>query len=119
MSFIKKMLNKSKDESVDIEEFLNNLDVSEEEMYENADAYVKPITLTPDIGLKLVAKELKEGNIVLLNIGTLNKRSPIKLKEQISKLKKFTNQIDGYIARISKEQIILTPTKIKIIKRKK
>ena len=117
MSLMKKLLGKSKEE-VDIEEFLNNLDVSEEEMYDDADAYVKPIALKADTDLKLVAKELKDGNIVLLNVSSLVKRNPIRLKEKISKLKRYANDIDGDIARISEEQILLTPAKIKIIKRK-
>jgi len=114
---MKKLLGKSKEE-VDIEEFLNNLDVSEEEMYDDADAYVKPIALKADTDLKLVAKELKDGNIVLVNVSSLVKRNPIRLKEKISKLKRYANDIDGDIARISEEQILLTPAKIKIIKRK-
>jgi SepF-like predicted cell division protein (DUF552 family) len=119
MAFIEKMLKKSKSEDVDIEDFLNNLDVSEEEMYDDADAYVKPIMLKADTDLKSIAKELKEGNIVLLNVSDLVKRSPVRLKEQLAKLKRFVTEIDGDIARISDEQVILTPTKIKIIKRKK
>ncbi len=119
MAFIDKMLKKSKTDDVDIEDFLNNLDVSEEEMYDEADAYVKPIMLKVDTDLKTVAKELKEGNIVLLNVSDLVKRSPVRLKEQLAKLKRFVTEIDGDIARISEEQVILTPTKIKIVKRKK
>jgi len=118
MAFMDKLLGKSKEEDVDIEEFLNNLDVSEEEMYDNADAYVKPIMLKADTDLKMVARELKDGNIVLLNVSDLVKRNPIRLKEQVNKLKRFTDDIDGDIARISEEQILLTPTKIKIVKRK-
>ena len=57
MGLMKKLLGKK--EELDIEEFLNNLDVSEEELYEEADAYVKPIALKADTDLKLVAKELK------------------------------------------------------------
>jgi len=118
MAFMDKLLNKSKGEDVDIEEFLNNLDVSEEEMYDSADAYVKPIILKADTDLKMVAKELKGGNIVLLNVTDLVKRNPLRLKEQIGKLKRFVDDIDGDIARISEEQVLLTPTKIKIVKRK-
>ena len=118
MGLMEKFIGKSKKNELDIEDFLNNLDVSEEEMYENADAYVKPIALKADTDLKTVAKELKDGNIVLLNISSLVKRNPIRLKEQINKLKRFTNEIDGDIARISEEIVLLTPEKIKIIKKK-
>ncbi len=118
MAFIDKLLNRSKKDEVNIEEFLNNLDVTQDEMMEQADAYVKPIVLKADTDLKLVAKELKDGNLVLLNVSELVKRNPVRLKEQISKLRRFAEDIDGDVARISEEQVILTPTKIKIVKRK-
>ena len=118
MAFMDKLLKKGNKDDVDIEEFLNNLDVSEEEMYDDADAYVKPIMLKADTNLKLIAKELKDGNIVLLNVVDLVKRNPVRLKEKVSKLKRFAEEIDGDLARISEEQLILTPTRIKIIKRK-
>lgn len=117
MSFVKRIISKSQKDSVDIEDFLNTLDTETQEI-EDADAYVKPIYLKADTDLKTIAKELKEGNIVLLNISELIKRNPIRLKEQVNKLKRFTEDIDGDIARISEEKMILTPTRIKIIKRK-
>jgi len=117
MAFMEKLLSRSKKDSVDIEEFLNNLDVAEEEM-ENADAYIKPIILKADTDLKVIAKELKDGNTVLLNVVEVAKRNPVRLKEQINKLKRFIDDIDGDIARISEEQLILTPARIKIVKRK-
>ena len=109
---------KGKKEDVDIEEFLNNLDVTEDEMYEDADSYVKPMILKANTDLKTIAKELKDGNTVLLNVSELVKRNPVRLKEQISKLKRFVEDIDGDLARISEEQVIMTPTRVKIIKRK-
>ncbi len=118
MPFIEKLLSKNKKTDVDIEEFLNNLDVSEEEMYDNADAYVKPIMLKANTDLKMIAKELKDGNIVLLNVSDLVKRNPVRLKEQVAKLKRFVDDIDGDVARISEDQVLLTPSRVKIIKRK-
>jgi len=118
MAFMEKLLKKGKSGDVDIEEFLNNLDVSEEEMYENADAYVKPLFLKANTDLKMIAKELKDGNLVLLNVSDLVKRNPIRLKEQVGKLRRFVEDIDGDVARISEDQLILTPSRIKIIKRK-
>lgn len=117
MSFIKKMLNKSPNEAVDVEEFLNTVEAEPDDL-DNADAYVKPFVLKPDTDLKTIAKELKDGNIVLLNVSELIKRNPIRLKEQINKLKRFIDEIDGDLARISEEKLLLTPARIKIVKKK-
>jgi SepF-like predicted cell division protein (DUF552 family) len=87
-------------------------------MYDNADAYVKPIMLKANTDLKMIAKELKDGNIVLLNVSDLVKRNPVRLKEQVAKLKRFVDDIDGDVARISEDQVLLTPSRVKIIKRK-
>lgn len=117
MSFVGKILNKSQKDSVDVEEFLNTIDTETEEV-EEADAYVKPMVLKADTDLKKIAKELKDGNTVLLNITALIKRNPLRLKEKINKLKRFLEDLDGDIARISEDKLILTPARIKIIKRK-
>jgi hypothetical protein len=107
-----------KEEEIDIEEFLNNLDVEEETVYENADAYVKPVALERDTDVQMVADELKKGNIVLLNIAGLSKRNTLKLRELISGIRSTVNEIDGDIARITTDRVILTPSKVKIIKRR-
>jgi len=55
MGFLDKVFS-SKNEDSDIEEFLNNLDVKEEDMYENADAYVKPLLLTQEKDAQLAVE---------------------------------------------------------------
>ncbi len=117
MAFMDKIFKKQED-SVDIEEFLNNLDVEEETMVEEADAYVKPISLSGDQDTTMVIDELKKGNIVLLNIGDLSKRNAIKLRELVNTIRNAAEEINGDIARISTERILVTPSKVKIIKRK-
>ena len=106
-----------KEAGVDIEEFLNNLDVEEEAMYEDADAYVKPVTLSRDSDVELINQEVRKGNIILLNIADLAKRNSLKLRDYMNDIKSNIQQIDGDIARISTERVIITPAKVKIIKR--
>jgi len=117
MAFMDKIFKKQED-SVDIEEFLNNLDVEEETMVEDADAYVKPISLTGEQDTVMVSDELRKGNIILLNIGDMSKRNAIKLRELVNNIKNTVDEINGDIARISSERILVTPSKVKIIKRK-
>lgn len=116
MTFIHKVFKK--DEGIDIEEFLNTLDVEEETMYEDADAFVKPMSLSNQEDANAVVHEAKEGNIVLLNIEGLAKRNAVKLKELVTGIKSEIGEMDGDIARISHDRIIITPSKVKIIKKK-
>jgi len=117
VAFFEKILKKKGNE-IDIEEFLNNLDVSEEELYEDAEALVKPIVLDRQEDADLAIAEAKKGNILLLNIETIVKRNPIKLREFITGIKAAVEEIDGDIARISHDRVIVTPSKVKIIKRR-
>ncbi|MAG21927.1 MAG: hypothetical protein CL943_01295 [Candidatus Diapherotrites archaeon] len=116
MAFLEKVLKR--EEGIDVEEFLNNLDADDESIYEDADAFVKPMTLMSTEDTDAVLNEAKQGNIVLLNIGDLSKRNAIKLKELVTKVKSDIEEIDGDIARISADQVLVTPSKVKIIKKK-
>jgi len=116
MAFLERVLKK--EEGLDIEDFLNNLDAEDETIYEDADAFVKPITLATDADIAVVLGEAKAGNIVLLNIGDLGKRNAIKLKELVTKIRGGVESINGDIARISQERVLITPSKVKIIKKK-
>jgi SepF-like predicted cell division protein (DUF552 family) len=116
MAFLEKVF-KQQDE-VDVEEFLNNLDVQEESMYEDADALVKPLMLTKDQDVEMVLNELKQGNFVLLNIADMSKRNQVKLKELISAIRARVEGINGDIARVSPEKVLITPAKIKIVKKR-
>jgi SepF-like predicted cell division protein (DUF552 family) len=107
-----------KDDSVNLEEFLNTLDQVEEDSYENADALVKPLDLNTEVDVEAIVKEVKQGNIVLANIADLNKRNKAKLKELLSRVKSEVKSIDGDMAGISAERVLITPAKVKIIKKK-
>lgn len=116
MGFFNKVM--SKPESVDLEEVLNNMDQIEEESYENADAFVKPMDLIVDADATAVINEVKAGNIVLVNIVDLKKRNATKLRELIAVIKSEVKKIDGDMAAISQERLLVTPAKVKIIKKK-
>ena len=116
MSFFNKAM--SKKDNVDLEDFLNKLDEVQEETYENADAFVKPMDLVVDADADAVIKEAKQGNLVLLNIADLQKRNKVKLKELVTKIKAEVKAIDGDIAGVSAERLLVTPSKVKIIKKK-
>jgi hypothetical protein len=55
---------------------------------------------------------------VLVNIADLSKRNALKLKDLIGMVKENVKSIDGDIARISQGRVLVTPSKVKIIKKK-
>jgi uncharacterized protein len=116
LSFFEKVMNK--DDNVNLDEFLNTLDQVEEETYENADALVKPLDLNTDVDAEAIIREVKQGNLVLANIADLNKRNKAKLKELLGRIKSEVKAMDGDMAGISAERILVTPSKVKIIKKK-
>ena len=118
MSFFDKVLDSKKGAEIDIEDFLNNLDVEEESIYEDADAFVKPILLQTEEDAQNVVGEAKAGNIVLLNISDLAKRNALKLRDLVTKIRDEIETIDGDIARISHDRVLITPSRVKIIKKR-
>jgi len=118
VAFLEKLIGGSRTEEIDIEDVLNNLEVDEDSMYDNADALVKPISLNNEQDVTLVIEEAKKGNIILLNITDLSKRNSMKLKEFVEQIQATVSSIDGDIARISTDRVLITPAKVKIVKRK-
>src|SRR3989338_4660472 len=107
MAFMEKLIGKKDD--LDMEEFLNNLDSEESDPYEGAEALVKPVNMGSEEDVKVVLEEAKKGNILLVNIGDMSKRNQMKLKELLGAVKDGIDSIDGDIARVSQEKIIVTP----------
>ena len=109
----------SSSKSIDVEEYMNAAEMDDVDiMHEPADHYVKPVALVQQTDLELIKKELTANNLVLLNITEMEKR-PNTLKTAIDDLKVFVDKMNGDIARIDENKILLTPGKIKIIKTKR
>ncbi len=104
---------------INLEEYMNAAEMEDVDvMHEPADHYVKPVSLQQQTDVDLIKKELSTGNIVLLNITEMAKR-PNTLKSVVDDLKGYAEKIDGDIARLDAEKILLTPGKIKIVKTKR
>jgi hypothetical protein len=112
-----KALGVSRD--MDIEEFMNAAEAEDiDVLHKAADFYVKPIALQSDGDVKIVEEELKQRNLVLLNISPIA-RNPNKLKESVNNLKTFVSSMNGDIARIDEDKILLTPANVKIVKKRR
>ena len=104
---------------INVEEFMSSSEAEEVDiMHKSADFYVKPIALQSEADVKAVQEELKMRNLVLLNFAPIL-RNPAKLKSVITELKVFVHGINGDIARIDEDKILLTPHNVKIIKKRK
>jgi len=104
---------------MNLDEFMTAAEAEEVDiLHKEADFYVKPIALQRETDTEIVEEELKSRNLVLLNITPIA-RNPQKLKEVVSRLKSFTIDINGDIARIDEDKILLTQHNVKIVKRRR
>lgn len=87
-------------------------------LHEGAEHFVKPIALEGEADAAVVEAELGKGNIVLLNFSRIAKQ-PTRLKTIVGRLREYSMKINGDIARIGNELLLLTPEAIKIIKKRK
>jgi uncharacterized protein len=102
-----------------IEEYMNTVEMENVDvLHEAADFYVKPIALESEADLNVIAEELKMRNIILLNVSPM-KRNTAKLKMIVDNIKAHIGKINGDIARIDEDKILLTPSKVKIVKTRK
>jgi SepF-like predicted cell division protein (DUF552 family) len=104
---------------LNIEQYMNSAEMDDVDMmHEPADMYVKPVSISSEDEIKLIEDELSKKNILLLSIEELAKR-PTTRNNVITALKDYASKINGDIAQIDDTRILITPAKVKIIKRKK
>lgn len=107
----------SSEENEGIEEYLDTLGLEEEDLLEEeAEMWIRPLTLEESSDVKEVNDTVKEGNIVLLNIKPLFENNTMKLKKAISRIKGTAQGIDGDIARLSEYKLLIAPEGVKIAK---
>lgn len=102
-------------EEEDVEKYLNQLGLEEGDlMEEEADTWVDSMTLEKIDDVQNVMGQIREGNIVLVDIEPLYKKNNVKLRQSISELKGTVSDLNGDIARLSEEKVLVTPAGIKI-----
>ena len=114
---ITKNLGVGKD--MNLEEYMNTVEMENVDvLHEAADFYVKPIALENENDVGVIMDELRARNIILLNVSPMSKQ-PNKLRQTIDNIKSHITKINGDIARIDADKILLTPSKVKIVKSRK
>ena len=76
--------------------------------------FVKVCKLTGFADVDIAARELSEGNVVILDIKPLAERSMNELKHAVDEMKDICLSMGGDIAGLSEYHLILTPPSIKI-----
>jgi SepF-like predicted cell division protein (DUF552 family) len=93
-------------------------DILSEEFLEYGITYIKPVKLRSLADVQRINQELNEGNIVLGDITPLLGRDPQELKRAIDQLKGICRGIGGDIIGIGESKILVTPTNIRIYRKK-
>jgi SepF-like predicted cell division protein (DUF552 family) len=76
--------------------------------------YVKAYPLKDPTDVPRVKAEIIEGNILIVKITPIAKRSVEETKSAISELVDFIRSIQGDIARLGEERIVMTPPTVKV-----
>jgi len=80
--------------------------------------YLKALPLR-DLGdVDAIKQEVKSGNILILKISPLAKKSIDDVKRAVNELLEFTQFVGGDMARLGEERVVITPSFIRIWREK-
>lgn len=80
--------------------------------------YLKALPLRALEDIEMIKQEVKSGNILILKVSPLAKKSLDDVKEAVSQLIEFTQSVGGDIARLGEERVVITPSFIRIWREK-
>ncbi|MCW4049413.1 MAG: cell division protein SepF [Candidatus Bathyarchaeota archaeon] len=76
--------------------------------------YIKAIPLRAYEDIDIIKAEVRAGNIVICNVAPLAKHNIEDVKRGINELNEYAQVIEGDIARLGEERVIITPKTIRI-----
>jgi len=80
--------------------------------------YLKALPLRALEDLDMIKQEVKSGNVLILKVSPLAKKSIDDVKRAVSELLEFTKLVGGDIARLGEERVVITPPFIRIWREK-
>jgi SepF-like predicted cell division protein (DUF552 family) len=80
--------------------------------------YLKALPLRDLEDVDAIKREVKEGNILILKVSPLARKSVDDVKRAVSELLEFTQGVGGDIARLGEERVVITPSSIRIWREK-
>ena len=81
-------------------------------------SYLKAMPLKDLADLENIKSEVKNGNILILRITPLASKSIEEVKQAVNQLYEFTESIQGDIARLGEERVVICPPNIRIWREK-
>ncbi len=118
--FLTSLLGASRpgDEDVNVEDYMKDMTIREGKIIEDENVtYVKPMELDAEgTGIGNVLSELERRNVVILNVKALLHNKTI-LRAIVKELRDASLDMDGDLARISEEKILLVPNGMRIVSR--
>jgi SepF-like predicted cell division protein (DUF552 family) len=77
-------------------------------------AYLKAMPLRNLADVEVIKHELKLGNIIILKITPLARKSIDDVKVAVNELSAFTQSIGGDIASLGEERVVIVPNSVRI-----
>ncbi|KPV61672.1 MAG: hypothetical protein AOA66_1642 [Candidatus Bathyarchaeota archaeon BA2] len=79
-----------------------------------ANVYLKALSLRALEDVDVVKREIESGNILILRVSPLARKSIEDVKKAVNELCEFTKSIGGDIARLGEERVVVVPSFIRI-----
>jgi len=80
--------------------------------------YLKAMPLRSLSDLETIKREVKSGNILIIKVSPLANKSIEDIKKAVNELCEFVKTVDGDIARLGEERIVVTPSGVRIWREK-
>ncbi len=80
--------------------------------------YLKALPLRDLEDVEMIKQEVKLGNVLILKVSPLAKKSIDDVKTAVGQLMEFTQSVGGDIARLGEERVVITPASIRIWREK-
>ena len=76
--------------------------------------YLKAIPLRELQDVEIIKQEVKSGNILVIRVTPLAKKSIEDVKRAVNELSEFVQSVEGDIARLGEERVVVTPSFVRI-----
>ena len=88
--------------------------MSTSELEKEKKAYLKALPLRTLADLEAIKNELTLGNILILRVSPMARKSVEDVKKAVNELYEFAKSIGGDIARLGEERVVIVPSFIRI-----
>ena len=102
-------------EDVDVDGYMKELTMGTGKLPEEENlTYLKSIRISNEAELERISKELRRGNMVVMNISGLFQDKG-KLRAVVEKIKSLVGEVNGDICKVSNEKLLLVPNGMEIV----